>query len=155
MYTISIRSNYGFKKDIRETIDWFVDYHKLNRFKIDFDVVVRGMLREGMFGGCTVMDAYHRPRHFLIELHSGLDRYEFISTLMHELVHVKQFVLKHKVTKSYCFRNSGYDKQLWHGKVIDPSTPYHDEPWEIEAYTTEGDLTKQFIQSKNCHKRTP
>ncbi len=73
MYSISIRSNYGFKKDIRETIEWFVDYHKLNRFKIDFDVVVRGMLREGMFGGCTVMDAYHRPRHFLIELHSGLD----------------------------------------------------------------------------------
>tara|TARA_E500000331_G_C16830936_1_gene529206 strand:- start:132 stop:557 length:426 start_codon:yes stop_codon:yes gene_type:complete len=141
MYTISIRSNYGFKKDIRETIEWFVDYHQLNRFKIDFDVVVRGMLREGCFGGCTVMDAQHRPRHFLIELHSGLDRYEFISTLMHELVHVKQWVLKHKAQR--------YAKQLWHGKVIDRSTPYQDEPWEIEAYMTEGELTKQFIQFRN------
>ena len=42
-------------------------------------------------------------------------------------------------------------ENYWHGKHIDASTEYMDEPWEIEAYVLEHGLAKAIpCDSLNC-----
>ena len=67
---LSIADYSGYKRITRSAVEWFVTEHKLGRYKFDIDIVVRGLLREGLHGACSVTDSTYRPREFLIELHS-------------------------------------------------------------------------------------
>jgi len=136
-YSLSITDHSGYKRITRSAVEWFVTEHKLNRYKFDLDIVVRGLLREGLHGACSVTDSTYRPREFLIELHSGLEREDYISTLMHELLHLKQWLVSD--------RKERRGKNYWHGKLIDPDTAYEDEPWEQEAFNNEVQLRQQFL----------
>lgn len=136
-YSLSITDHSGYKRITRSAVEWFVTEHKLNRYKFDLDIVVRGLLREGLHGACSVTDSTYRPREFLIELHSGLEREDYISTLMHELLHLKQWLVSD--------RKERRGKNYWHGKLIDPDTAYEDEPWEQEAFSNEVQLRQQFL----------
>jgi len=136
-YSLSITDHSGYKRITRSVVEWFVTEHKLNRYKFDLDIVVRGLLREGLHGACSVTDSTYRPREFLIELHSGLEREDYISTLMHELLHLKQWLVSD--------RKERRGKNYWHGKLIDPDTAYEDEPWEQEAFSNEVQLRQQFL----------
>ena len=110
------------------------------RHKIDIYVNHRGLLREGVFGWCTVLDSDSRPREFEIEIHNRLDNEKYTKTLLHELWHVFQHVKGHLRDKR--------GKRLWRG-IDHTETDYSDQPWEVEALKMEDVLYKHLTDSRN------
>jgi hypothetical protein len=126
--------NYS-KKRCEKIVDWFVSKY-LSRYKIEIEVLHRGLLREGVYGWCTVQDCDWRPRSFLIELHNFLPVEDYTKTLLHELQHVLQHVRGDLKDKG--------QKRLWKG--IDCSDlDYDDQPWEQEAHKLEEILYHKYL----------
>jgi hypothetical protein len=119
----------------KSVVEWFMSKY-LPRHLIEVSVVHRGLLREGVYGWCTVEDCDSRPRSFLIDIHNGLDVDDYTRTLLHELWHVKQFVrgdLRDKRSKRY-WKNSDISD-------ID----YCDDPSETEAHEMESSLFSEYL----------
>ncbi len=127
---------YGYSKLLCEDVTtWFLNKF-LPRHKIDVEILHRGLKREHVYGYCDVVDGTYRPRSFLIELDTYMDKELYIKTLLHELVHLRQWVvgsLRSKRGKMY------YGKQ----KVEDYE--YEDQPHEIEAREQEETLYEEYI----------
>jgi len=87
-----------------------------------------------------------------LELHNRGSMYEYISTLAHELVHLKQYDKAELRFK--------HMKQYWMG-VDMTDVAYEKQPWEIEARKLQPLLAKDFIESetkytvKECEDLSP
>lgn len=129
-------SGYGYSKNrCEQVVEWFIAEY-LPRHKIDLIIRHRGLKRELVHGWANIEDSDYRPRAFFIELQSHLDSYMYITTLLHELWHVYQWVKGDLKERSL--------KRLWKG--IDHSdTDYEDQPWEIEAREMEEYLYRSFL----------
>lgn len=79
-----------------------------------------------VFGLVGVEDynAAGKPRDFVIELKRGLEENDFLETVAHELVHVRQYVRG----------ELNEEMNYWRGNPVNPrEIPYAEQPWEIEA----------------------
>lgn len=77
-------------------------------------------------------------REFIIELEKKLCLYDFVTSLIHEMIHVKQYV-----------RNELKDEGLtvfWKGEDCS-KIAYSKQPWEVEAYTLQGRYSIEFWES--------
>ena len=81
---------------------------------------------------------------FEIEVNTGMRLYDFISTICHEMVHVKQFY-----RKQLCV-----DSRKWKSKIISKNVDYENQPWEKEAFKAEGLLALECFQELdvNLHR---
>ena len=132
LYTSGSRYSY---KRCRGVLKWFYNEY-LKRYKIEVEVLHRGLLREGVYGFCSVQDCDWRPRSFLIEIHNRLNEEDYIKTLLHELQHILQHI-----------RGDLRDKRgirCWKG--IDCShLNYEEMPWELEAHSKEIELYQKYL----------
>jgi len=116
-------------------VEWFCTQY-LKRYKIEIEVLHRGLLREGVYGFCSVQDCDWRPRSFLIEIHNQLSVEDYTKTLLHELQHILQHI-----------RGDLRDKRgirCWKG--IDCSElDYSEQPWELEAHSMELVLYQEYL----------
>ena len=130
MYFLST-TGYGYSKKLcNNVVGWFLNQY-LPRHKLYVDVHHRGLLNEGAFGYCDYTDQSYKPRDFTIELHARMDKKLYVETLLHELIHLRQWVrgtLKFKAGKMM-FNDENVSKY-----------EYMDQPHEIEAYALEGKL---------------
>ena len=130
-------SGYGYSRRLCESIvSWFNDKY-LKRFKVELEVLHRGLKREGVLGYCDVSGGTRNPREFLIELQSNLDEETYTSTLIHECVHLMDFVkgdLKIKSCRKYY---KGIDVE---------EMDYEDQPHEIHAYKMEQELYEEYLR---------
>ena len=125
------------KKRCESIVQWFIENY-LPRHNLEIVVHHRGLLRECVYGLCSVMDYNWRPRSFEIELHNRVSTYDYTTTLLHELWHVYQHVKGHLKDKG--------SNRYWKG--IDHShTDYSDQPWELEARQMEQRLLYLYL---NC-----
>jgi hypothetical protein len=135
MYYLQM-SGYGYRKRICESVtDWFMNRY-MPRHTIDLRVVHRGLKRDLVYGWCDFEDDYKRPRAFLIELQSNMGLELYIKTLIHELVHVRQWVfgsLRQKRGKMY------------YGSTNVEDLDYDDQPHEIEAREQEETLYITYL----------
>jgi hypothetical protein len=135
MYYLQM-SGYGYRKRICESVtDWFMNRY-MPRHTIDLRVVHRGLKREFVYGWCDFEDDYKRPRAFLIELQTNMDLETYTKTLIHELVHVRQWVfgsLRQKRGKMYYESTNVEDLD------------YDDQPHEIEAREQEETLYITYL----------
>jgi len=120
----------------RPAVEWFVSTF-LPRHHLIIDILDKGLNREGLYGSCSICDNNHRPREFLIEMNNTIDDDLYLTTLFHEMIHVKQRVLGEYKTK--------YQKDFWFGKLIDPDTNYRDLPYEVEAHQLEESVTALYL----------
>jgi len=98
---------------------------------------------EGVYADCDIEDYAENPlpRSFLIRIDDNLPLETFISTLMHEMVHVKQYA---KGEMKLLVRAPGMTYR-WKGERIQSkSKGYYDLPWEIEAHGREMGLFELF-----------
>ena len=133
-------SGYGYRKRICEDVTfWFVNRF-LPRHKLDILIVHRGLKREFVYGWCDFEDDYKRPRSFLIEIQSYLSKEEYIKTLLHELVHVRQWVIGSLRMKrgKMCYR-----------KIPVELYDYWDQPHEIEAREQENILYLRYLVDRS------
>ncbi len=135
MYYITT-GGYGYSKRLcNDVISWFLDTY-LPRHKIYVDVNHRGLMREDAYGFCDYCDQSSRPRDFTIEIHARLPRKHYIRTLLHELVHLRQWVkgtLKYKAGKMM-FNDENVSRY-----------EYMEQPHEIEAYESENELYNDYM----------
>lgn len=104
----------------------------------------------GFSGLCSWIDEPYRPKEFTIQVvRQGI--HETLSTLAHEMVHVKQYAkgeLRDLITKS--------DMVVWRGArktVTNYEETYASQPWEVEAFALETKLKNAFIYQEKKHGR--
>jgi hypothetical protein len=130
-------SGYGYRKRVCEDVtSWF-----LNRFfprhKIHVDIVHRGLNRECVYGYCDVVGETYRPRHFLIELNTHMDEELYIKTLLHELTHLRQWVVGSLRLRS---------GKMYYGKECMENVEYWYQAHEIEAREQEETLYAAYMK---------
>lgn len=76
-----------------------------------------------------------RDRQAVIFLEKNLGRYEAITIIAHELVHLQQRIEGRLITSGVL---------IWEGEQWDSNTPYTERPWEQEAFNREIDISKQI-----------
>jgi tRNA U55 pseudouridine synthase TruB len=133
-------TGYGYSKKLCEdVVCWFVSKH-LARYKLDLEIVHRGLKREKVLGWCDIIGETYNPRCFLIELHTHMDKKTYVRTLIHELYHVLQFVTGELRIKS--------SKRYFKGECIE-DLEYWQQPHEIFAYWNEKILYQEYLKDKN------
>lgn len=129
---------YGYNKLLCEdVVDWYVSKF-LPRHKLFIDVIHRGMKREESYGYCDyACDANpYKPREFEIEVQTHLHKELYIKTLLHELVHLKQWV------QGTLKMRAG--KLIFRGEKMD-QYEYMEQPHEIEAFGSENKLYLDYM----------
>lgn len=114
-----------------------------NKFvpRMSLDITIKGFDDlHGLYGDCCWTDDNYRPREFLIRIDKTSSLPIFLDTLMHELVHVKQYA------KGELGWNSRSDTTKWQGQAVPRRMKYTDYPWEIEARGREYGLTEDFLE---------
>ena len=125
---------YGYsKKRCKSVTTWFIDRY-LPRHKLTIDIVHRSLMKDDCYG---YLDAttYSRPRDFTISLHSGMKEIDYVKTLLHELVHLRQWVegsLKLKSGRTY-----------YKGMNVS-DLDYRRQPHEVEAFKLQEELYRQY-----------
>jgi len=112
-----------------------------DRMNLDVEIVFKKLSKseteEGIVGLCIVEDYGRSPRMFTVEISSEASWADQLSTLSHELIHVKQYATNelyhYAKLGTYRWRNEKY----FH-------TPYSKRPWEREAYRRQNILLKEF-----------
>tara|TARA_Y100000310_G_scaffold76257_1_gene72706 strand:- start:10664 stop:11149 length:486 start_codon:yes stop_codon:yes gene_type:complete len=128
-------SNKKTRKYCEQVVWWcaskFMNIRLLSGLKINVKLIRSLYSKEDSEGECTWenWDGYYRPKEFTIILDSTMKRRNILMTLMHEMVHVKQYAKGEMM--EYCKNGMiRYHKTKYDENNID----YWDEPWEIEAY---------------------
>ena len=139
MLFLSISGSKAPRRRCESVVSYFCNKY-LKRYKIEVEVLHRGLLREGVYGWCSVTDCDWRPRSFLIEIHNRLNEEDYIKTLLHEMQHILQHI-----------RGDLRDKRgirCWKG--IDCSgLDYEEMPWEQEAHSMESILYQHYLLDKS------
>ena len=134
---------YGYSKRLcKDVVTWFVSKY-LPRYKLEIEVLHRGLKKDGVVGYCDIAGETVRPREFLIELDTYLDKKTYVRVLLHELYHLQQWVkgeLKLKASKKYFKGECMDDLQYWQ------------QSSEIMAYWNERILYNEYMEYKKNSK---
>lgn len=132
-------TGYGYSKRLCEdVVCWFVSKY-LPRHKLEIEIIHRGMKRENAWGWCDVAGETYKPRSFLIELDTYMDKKTYATVLLHEMVHIFQFCkdqLKIRASKRY-----------FKGEYIG-DLQYFEQPHEIQAHSLEPILYQKYLQDR-------
>jgi hypothetical protein len=132
-------TGYGYSKRLCEdVVTWFIAKY-FPRHKLEIEVLHRGLKRENALGYCDVAGETYRPRSFLIELDTYLDKKTYVRVLLHELYHLKQWVdgeLKLKASKKYFKGECVEDLQYW------------EQSHEIFAFWNEKILYHEYVKER-------
>jgi hypothetical protein len=93
-------------------------------------------LKGKAYGYCMEQDT---NREFEIEVDKKLSLYDLVSTVCHEMVHVKQYARRE-------LRQDKHGNTLWKKSGSFNTTAYEDCPWEKEAFRLEGELALRCFQ---------
>ena len=131
------------KKLVRDAIWWFLPKY-VGRHVLDIEIHDKRMNREGTDAAC-MFSGYSRPRQFFIEMNNSLDENEYISSLIHELIHIKQWIFQQRITRENL-------KNFWYGEHIDDDVEYMELPWEKEAYSREDTVFNWYLKSQEYNR---
>jgi hypothetical protein len=137
MYLAIVRKPRNLKKAILlKALDYAEEYLKM---PFDIDLTIEFEKLEGVEVGFA-MDA--DDNEYEITIDSKQTPRQMIHTLLHELVHVNQYVTGRLVS------GEGRKPNRWLGK---PNyDDYANQPWEIEAYDLDKKMMRNFI--RKCKK---
>ena len=120
---------------VYKVIEWTIKRLNLARMRSLYIYVVLKKLR-GVDGYCSMEDDTRRM--YSIEIHKNLKLRQLIMTLIHEMVHVKQFARNEMDD----FRVNG--RYRWKSGSVPKNVTYYDMPWEKEALRLQEKLTDEF-----------
>ena len=133
-------SGYGYSKLLCEDVTtWFLNRF-LPRHKIDVEILHRGLKREEVYGYCDYVGESYRPREFLIELQTHMEEDLYIKTLLHELVHLRQWVVGSLRVR--------YGKLCYSKEPVENYDYWH-QPHEIEAREQEETLYVEYMRDRH------
>jgi hypothetical protein len=121
---------------IQLVINKFMPRHRT----LDITLYIKDFSKTDIFGECSYEDCNIKPRTFEIFADKSISDKMFIQTILHEMVHVKQYVLG-----ELCERYQNKYKLLWKNRDY-TEADYDDQPWEKEAHRLELPLYKKYIE---------
>jgi len=128
------------KKAIVDAVN-FVSTQLMSRIRKPVYINIRAIRKlaekQGVYGDC--MD--EGDREFTIRIDVSLPLDQMIETILHEMVHVWQYVSKRMVQN--WVHEVRFVKQ-----VYSTDLPYDDRPWEIEAHRMEKELKEKWDGQK-------
>lgn len=133
------------KKLVRQAVKYFAEYLMPAKTLRDLDLVIS--IEQDYRKNCQSMAEcinetnIGASREFTIIIDADLRKRDFLLTLAHELVHVKQYA-KRELTYNQRLKSHRFDKK-YYGKDYF----YWERPWEIEAFGRELGLYNMFMQS--------
>ena len=123
----------GGKKEQRQIVEDVVSYmiqRQMPRMKtLDIHVILKKI--DDAYGYCMS----ESNSEFEIEVDKRLGKNQFISTVIHEMVHVWQYATK-QLTQKGC-------KEFWRGKDYTDAY-YSNQPWERQALRMEKSILKEY-----------
>ena len=119
----------------RKVINWTIQKLSLSRLRTLYIQIVLTKIKDAD-GYCSMED--EEKRTFTIEADKTLKLRQLIMTLIHEMVHVKQFARDEMIDYPINGRHR------WKTKTIPENTPYDKMPWEREAVRLQEKLTDEF-----------
>lgn len=132
----------GSTKDKREitnkVVYWCIEKMMPRMKTLEILVTLKDLKGKAM-GYCMEGDT---NREFELEIDKNLNLYDMISTICHEMVHVKQYARR----ELRCDRNGN---TLWKRSGSFNNTEYMECPWEKEAFRMEGILALECFQEAN------
>ena len=132
---------------VKKAIDFAIT-EMMPRFKtLDISVDILQKLEGGVFGYCWPTGEKNAFQLELKRKCSDVD--EFLETIMHEMVHVKQFAKKELVENR---QGTFWKARNWTRAVNKASKSkdygtYNSLPWEIEAYDLQNSLLEKFKEN--------
>mgnify|MGYP005658085001 FL=1 len=126
------------QRDIAMTVGSFMMQELLPKIrKCDVKIRIKNLDKHMVDGFCHDTED---PREFLIEIHNDLMLFDFIRTLCHEFVHVKQFVLGE-------MEDLSSDRTRWKKRIYNEERiPYEKHPWEREAFRLQEFYTRKIFE---------
>ena len=103
---------------------------------LDIDVKLANLKGEA-YGYCLSLD----KRTFELEIEKKLNLKTLLTTVAHEMVHVKQYA-RAELTEG-----------TWQGKLINPNQSYWDRGYEIEAHGREYGLFVRWAEANKLGER--
>lgn len=133
------------KKEVEQAAAYMVGRLLSKRIsdKLIINISFKSKKKTKQFLGLTecLDDTYH-PREFLLTIRKELKRKKMLSTLAHEIVHVKQFA-KNEF-------NPAFTK--WKKQFIDETVDYFEQPFEIEAFGREPGLVAHYLAYRKSQR---
>jgi hypothetical protein len=127
-----------FKPYVEKAVTFFAEQLITNtRIRNNCHTTVRFNSALKDFGSAVVAGTNSRkqPRTFIIEVHPGIQVRNILSTLAHEMVHIKQFI----------YGETNDQLSVWKGKRVNSEQmDYWIHPWEIDAHGREVGLSTKF-----------
>lgn len=119
---------------------WYIAQYMPRMRTLDIDITLKN-LGDDIYGYCTEGD---NNREFNLEINKTLDEFDLVSTVIHEMIHVKQYARKELFQ-----RVDGRTrwKSRWFARY--ESLSYEDQPWEKEAHRLDVKLANQFFEELN------
>ena len=134
-----------FQRHVAEkTSEYMCKKLKLTRYP-SLEVLVSLKNLGGQFNGlCYVTEAtdvLYKARDLTVEIDNKLPLFDFIRTICHEFIHVKQYVV------GEIYENLQTGKARWKKSSVPVDTPYMDQPWEKEAFKYETEYAFEVLSS--------
>lgn len=134
------------ERDIIDSASEFAASKLFPRFKvyITFRFIKDLKKKEKIEGDVIFIDENYRPRDFVVRVHKGLAKDDLITLVMHEFVHIKQYLRKELYFK-FDNRSRTYNT-FFKGRNVN-KLKYYDQPYEKEAYRLQEKLYKEYIKT--------
>lgn len=105
--------------------------------------------KEGVYGDVDYEDLEaRRPKEFIIRTDSSMIMRPLLTTIAHEMVHVKQFA-RDEMRE---VRKNGTQVNRYNGKYFSIDQNYWEQPWEIEAHGWERSLFELWAEAEGLFK---
>jgi len=122
MNTIDVYGGQKHQREIAEKVVQRMISELMPRIRtLDISVEIK-KLKGDAYGWCLMAD--EKGREFELEISKDLPLRDFVSTLCHEMIHVKQYAYNEM---------DSYGKR-WKKTQVRSNIKYYDLPWEKEAY---------------------
>lgn len=125
----------------RNVVDFMEQKYFSNIVNLDVEMKLSKVLsRDDCADGlCFVLESGNRPRSFEVSIDTNLSLQDFIKTVIHEFIHVKQYTRGELIDRA-----RGRAKITWKDKDH-TKTPYSRQPWEREAYRLQEKLYTEYM----------
>lgn len=139
MNTIEVIGGTKEKKELAEKITvWYIKKMMPRMRTLDITIkLTKCKTKDNAYGYCHETD---NNRTFEIEIDKDLRMYDFVSTMCHELTHLKQYAKGDMVALED-------GRTRWKKVIYSNKVSYANQPWEKEAYRLEEQLAMEcFVE---------
>ena len=129
MNYIEVTGGNKFQREIAEKVVYEMISALMPRVRtLDINIEIKKFTGDTV-GWCLMGDTH---KEFEIEVSKDLSLKDFVTTICHEMVHVKQYYRK----------EMDGETMRWKKKTLSENTNYYELPWEKEAYRMQDKLAQ-------------